>query len=167
MRIAGPSIDFMSLSTLAIESCFYLHCAFQQFAARRATNLTAPHTIRLKSFYLRHEHRDHSVGLDIETFLCSFSGLEKLHVLLEIGSEAARPLAPLLRWHGETLKTLVWDQWYGPRIRAKITTTARPAILEHLRILSQRCPKPIALGITFDWNLLDQPYKPAQVFCSK
>ena len=74
--------------------------AFEQLAARGAINLTTTSKMRLKSFYLRHENFGIRVDGDIEqllfTFLCSFHGLEDLHVLLEGPGPRKWALSPIL-----------------------------------------------------------------------
>ena len=167
IRYDGPKIDLTNLTTLTIESCFIMRSAFEQLAARGAINLTTPSKMRLKSFYLRHEKSGIRVDEDIEQllfmFLCSFQGLEDLHVLLEGPGPRRWALAPILIKHGQTLRTLVWDKRTGPRMKVQKSTTVHALRLFYLDCISRYCQKLVALGISIDWDFVYQPKNHAQV----
>ena len=167
IRYDGPEIDFTNLTTLMIESCFNMRSAFEQLAARGAINFTTPSKMRLKSFYLRHESSGIRVDGDIEqllfTFLCSFQGLEEPHVLLEGPGPRKWALAPILIKHSQTLRTLVWDQRTGPRMKAEKSTTVHSPRLFYLDCISRYCQKLVALGISTDWDFVYQPKNHVQV----
>lgn len=147
----GACIDFTILTSLNLGSCFGLDESLLRLTASIGARPGASLVPRLKSFYLRHERSDTLFGMRLGAFLCSFAGLWHLHVLLE-GSAPRQTLSPILAIHGKTLRTLVWDQRTGQRVAPCTSVSKYADHSEHLRIISQKCPKLIGLGISLDWN---------------
>lgn len=144
-------VDFTNLTTLRLESCLDLDDTLRRLIESGGLSFGAKCVPRLKSFLLRQERCSPLFRKRLGTFLCSFSGLQHLHVLLE-GSATWRVLGPILILHGKSLQTLVWDQRSGPRIAPGASLSVYAKGFECLETISNLCPNLIGLGVPLDWN---------------
>lgn len=137
-------VDWSALTSLTLDSCP---------RSGPGLLLLKEFGMKLKSFSLRYEAFNEQTPVpDIEAFLLSFKGLRSLQVLLE--GFAAIDLENILKSHGKTLKTLVWDERRGPRrSMAESTATIRGAT-GHLEAIASSCPELTSLGISLDWVIL-------------
>lgn len=143
------SFDWSTLTSLTLDSC-----------PRSGPGLLylKDCKMNLKSFTVRSESFDRQTpGPDIDAFLSSFKGLESLQVLLE--GFANQDLENILKTHGKTLKTLVWDERLKPR-RSMVESTASGAstryrgYTSHLQAIASHCPNLTSLGISLSWEIL-------------
>ena len=145
-------VDIGNLTHLTLESC----CAVDDALARLTPIPSDPdtsYTLRLRTFKLRQE-----IGVErrylnrLKTFLCSFSGLTDLWVLIE-SKRPDKILLPILRVHGETLRTLIWDtstakENLSAEVPSEHTDCGQ---LGQLTLLS---PHLVELGLTLDWTVV-------------
>lgn len=140
----GQAIDWSHLSTLSLQSCVGLEAAFELLS-------DAKHNVRsLRSLFLRHQNRGEEFQRGLETFLVGLPPLQNLHVLVSL-SPFHQELEPLLKIHGSTLRTFVWDEI------ALNGHTVFPPDLGHLATVSQYCRKLLALGLSWDWSVCCPP----------
>lgn len=144
-------IDFRNVTELRLESCSGLSQAFSLFIGQGDSSKLALGA--LQDLFVRLEDPDPNFSTSLETFLTSVRGLTHLQVLIE-KVPAVQNLEPILRIHGKTLRTLVWDERSGPRKKLGVCTSRFSANLGHLKVISRNCPSLILLGIPLDWNLI-------------
>jgi hypothetical protein len=114
---------------------------------------------RLKHFLLRHEAPSSQLKTALNQFLCSFTGLETLSLLLENATFLDRP-STFLPAHGATLKTLVLECRIQPRENLGLDTSrpfgsgAYTQVLwqDTIEDICQLCPNLEELGTGFPWN---------------
>ena len=149
LKFHGPRMfDIFQLKTLCIESCDIGRAFSSAVSALRKPNSGS--ALRLETFRLRHEHPDGLIDQDLDAFLCSFSGLVHLSILLE-RSDLWFPVASTIRHHGGTLETLVFDQRKGPQISPDDDPHLLPDDNLHLVEISEGCPNLRELGISIGW----------------
>ena len=143
----GFHIDIKILTALDVKSCSGLDEALTVLVGTDASTLSA---FKLTSFSLRHEEESPAFAQNLTVFLTSFTGLKHLRLLIE-GQRRALNKGPILEMHGKTLRTLVWDERSGPR---KGTNSDTALFLKDngLGLVSQKCPKLIALGLCVRWR---------------
>lgn len=140
----GQAIDWSRLTTLSLQSCVGLGATFKLL-------LDAKNNVRsLRSLSLGHENGGVEFQCELETFLTGLPPLRDLHVLV-FGSPSHQELEPLLKVHGPTLRTFVWDEV------APDGHIVFPPNLGHLDTVSQYCPKLLALGLSWDWSVCCSP----------
>ena len=165
--IPFPVIDFAVLSSLSLESCDGLEEALSVLTTRN-TSLQSPEWVpNLKIFHIRHEYSTTLLGAHLVVFLCSFTGLEHLFVLLEgpMDYPPTETMTNILNAHGQTLRALIWDtrrlrrcslafdgylhagESYNSLYASESDNSPRI-----LAIVSQRCPNLVELGWTLDWT---------------
>jgi len=147
-------IDFSSLRTLVLESCSDVTGAFGKLSQERQNPPIEKVTSRLtslKSFSLRHETSNGLFQKKLELFLCSLLPLEHLYVLLE-GGQRPQKLAVILKIHGKSLRSLVWDERKAPTTSEHEDQTVMASPTGHLGVISTTCSNLTALGITLDWK---------------
>ena len=142
--------DFKNLTSLRLESSLnrsVLRLLMDEYEDKNCSSRLPG----LKSFHLRSGHTHSVFHADLKAFLLSFSGLVNLSLLLE-GPDPVPSLVPFLQNHGLTLKTLVWDQRYGPRC-----STFSPTDLWHptypdlyTREITMLCPNLRELGLIME-----------------
>ena len=144
--------DFKKLKSLRLESCLK-QTALRPLMFKDDNNNITTALPALKSFHLRYEKSNVAFLLDLRTFLQSISGLVHLSLLLE-GPDPLQSLDDLLKNHGLTLETLVWDQRSGPRY-----STSQPTDLWHPRHpgfynreIASICPNLKELGIISEFS---------------
>ena len=153
----NPSIvDFANVRALVLESCFGIEEAF--LGLRMGTIRSNPlASLRLKSLIIRHENANPRFLSELERFLCSLPGLRTLHVLLD-GSSHSANLEKILKVHGKSLRSLVWDDRELPRefVDANMTSE-NDLIYGHLGVVSRHCHRLRALGLSLDWKIVTDP----------
>lgn len=140
------------LTALVLESCSGVSQTFQHLLGPQALRVQ-PTRLKLRSFTLRAEcdrNQINNFKADLEAFLCSFQGLERLEILLE-GSLVAQDISAILKAHGKTLKILIWDERAIRRTGTKHDISIRPRKLL-LRTVSAACPNLISLGLALNWK---------------
>ena len=95
-------IAWPMLRRLRIESCQFSYQLLQKL-----TVLTSEGSLCLKEFVFRAEECSVDLREALQHFLCSFSGLNLVSVLLRPLSPFA--LEPVARCHGSTLRVLIWE----------------------------------------------------------
>lgn len=106
-----------------------------------------PLNLRLKSFLLRHEDSDDLFLSGLNSFIRAFAGLEHLSLLLE-GPGRLLSTEYLIKNHGATLKTLVFDQRTGPRDEWETDTqTDMSGMLKFIEAIAEGCSGLIELGL--------------------
>lgn len=144
-------LDLTALSRIQLESCRGLSQALGQLISSGQLASTVNRLCGLKSFFLRQEGSDRTLGDRLETFLGSFTGFKHIHLLLE-GSCVWRPLAQALKAHNKSLVTLVLDIRTGPRTLANADLSYMPMPLSQLKGLAMNCPRLTGLGLTLNWT---------------
>lgn len=143
----GLDIDFSNLASLTLESCDGLSQALDLLGGQRDSPKLALGA--LKDFFLRLE--EPVPGL--ETFLTSIRGLVSLQVLID-GASAAQNIKPILKVHGESLRTLVWDERRGRRTKLGLSTSLLPFKFGNLKVISHFCRFLQVLAIPLDWEVI-------------
>lgn len=144
-------IDFRNITELRLESCSGLIQAFSLFIGQADSSKLALGA--LQDLFVRLEDPGRNIPVYLEKLLTSVRGLTHLQVLMEKVA-VAQNLEPIMKIHGKTLSTLVWDERSGPRKRLDLSTSQYPANFGHLEVISRNCPSLMLLGIPLDWNLI-------------
>lgn len=140
------------LTALVLESCSGVSQTFQDLLGPVALRVP-PAGIKLRSFSLRAKcdpSQMQDFKADLEAFLCSFQGLRRLEVLLE-GSQVPHDQSAILKAHGNSLETFIWDE--RSKCRAKIDHGA--SVIPgtgHLRAVSAACSNLTSLGLALQWK---------------
>lgn len=140
-----PMIDFNNLGTLVLESCAGLDEALGLLMGAEVAPSETLGALRLHSFVIRHENATDDFMLELEAFLVSLKPLTKLHALLE-GDQQLANLPKVLKVHGKTLGSLIWDQRTGPRKVIEEDTSIFPNDIAHLRAIAKYCTNLKSLG---------------------
>ena len=152
-------IDFTTITQLRLESCPGLSLAFSIFMGPAFLSKSALGA--LKDLFIRLEEPDAHFSNILETFLTSIPGLVHLRVLIDYAL-ANQDLEPILEIHGQTLRTLVWDERRGPRICLDVSTSLLSTGLRKLKVISQMCPSLTILGMALDWEAMTSAGKQAR-----
>ena len=152
----GLDIDFNDLTMLRLESCAGLNQAFQLFMGQVDSSKLALSALQDLFVRLEKPVQDFSAGL--ESFLTSICGLTSLQVLID-GASATQDLKPILKVHGESLRTLVWDERRGRRTQLGVSTSLLPFKLGNLKIISQYCRSLQVLAIPLDWGAISSSHE--------
>ncbi|KAL9035690.1 MAG: hypothetical protein Q9180_004727 [Flavoplaca navasiana] len=156
-KIIGPSISILelqSLSMLTLETCPGLERAFDILAREKnQSDVPLRSRLQLRSFSLRHEGSNPAFKIRLLGFLCAIRGLTHLSILLEDSTRShPHDLNLMLAVHGQSLRSLVWDERSGRRdLFVPSEGTHAPGHL-WLRTIAQGCPKLVELGISMDWR---------------
>lgn len=125
-------IDFRNITELRLESCSGLSQAFSIFMGQADSSKLALRA--LQDLFVRVEDPDPYFSTSLERFLTSVRGLTHLQVLIE-KLEEPQGLEPnlesIVKVHGKTLSTLVWDERGGPE---KLSATLHLWCLPSTRI---------------------------------
>lgn len=140
-----PTVDFNSLSMLTLESCAGLEVALPWLRKAKSA-------LRLHTLAIRHENVSNEFLQGLEDLLRSLRPLAQLHVLLEGECDDTIELCKVLRVHGKSLRSLIWDERSGPRRHVSMDDTIIPMNHKNLGIVSKHCPGLKALGISLDWT---------------
>lgn len=144
-------IDFNNISELRLESCPGLTKAFSLLTGQGKSSTLALNA--LEDLFVRLENPNLILPASLESFLTSIRGLTHLQVLID-KARAVQNLEPILKYHGKTLKSLVWDERRGPRKRLDECTSLLSTKFGNLRVISQNCPFLTNLGIPLDWDTI-------------
>ena len=163
-RIINGSIGILfnvcPLKTLVIHSCSGISDAFtllkvQDPILRHAAGLFGSFQ-NLKNLEFRYEISTPDHKSILETFVVSLPPLVSLQVLLD-GCTQAHDLEPILKIHGKSLRTLVWDERSGRRLGTWEDTSI---ILEagyneekNLETIARQCPNLVSLGLSLNWRV--------------
>ena len=156
-----PTINFNNLERLTIESCTGLEEAFPMLTGFHVTphNIVAPvGALHLRTFVLRHEDANDTFMLQLEAFLVSLKPLNTLHLLLE-GLTKHRIILKVLKVHGNSLYSLVWDHRSGPRREMSTSTSYVYKDSWNLQVIAKYCSKLEGLGIALKWEDLTGSYE--------
>lgn len=146
-----PTVDFNSLSMLTLESCAGLEVALPWLTGTGGDSCKAKRALWLHTLAIRHENVSNEFLQGLEDFLRSLKPLAQLHVLLEGEYDGTIELCKVLRVHGKSLRSLIWDERSGPRRDVAVDNTIAPMNHKNLEIVSKHCPGLKALGISLDW----------------
>lgn len=157
-----PIIDWRNLRTLALKSCSQLDgmLIFLQSAITKPGG-----AVCLKSFHLR---SDSFTIKTVKDFFMSFNGLINLSLLLEdhllenhtrrLLSYYESMLLNVLKIHGPTLRSFVWNVRWRERTSFEKETCQAEFGNKHITFISKFCPLLKELGLTFDWPVLMQEH---------
>lgn len=149
-------IDFNNVIELRLESCPGLSQAFSLLMGQGDSSRLALGALR--NLFVRLEDPDPNLFTSLESFLTSVRGLNHLQVLID-KTLAVQNLEPILKVHGKTLETLVWDERRGPRTQLNASTSLLSSKLGNLRVISQNCPSLTLLGIPLNWEAISSSDK--------
>ena len=149
----GLDIDFNNLTVLKLESCDGLSQALNLLAGQRDSPKLALGA--LDDFFLRLEEPVQNFSAGLETFLTSIRGLTSLQVLID-GASATQNIQPILKVHGESLRTLVWDERRGRRTKLGVSTSLLPFKFGNLKAISQFCRFLQVLAIPLNWEVISR-----------
>ena len=146
-----PLTDFGTLTSLILESCCGLFEALPMLTVVSGGR-TVSRLPNLQSLTIRNEddhHPDFTRTLDY--FLRSLSPLRTLHLLLS-GYYDMRSSKELLKVHGATLRSLVWDERLGRRYDLADDRLIDLRDAGRLTIIVKHCPNLVELGISVRWS---------------
>lgn len=138
-------VDPRYLSTLRLESCSHMIETLDGFSTRT-------HPIVLQSVRIRCEDCTPDLTRGLYLALVSFIGLKDLSILLDIPGELGGfRLRKVLEAHGESLRTLVWEE--RPARQDGVMDPARRSrsLLGDLKDIIRECPDLLELGVALDW----------------
>ena len=144
-------VDFTKITQLRLESCPGLSQAFSILVDPAGSSRVALGA--LEDLFIRLEDPDAHFFNSLESFLTSIPGLIHLRVLID-KALVYQDLESILRIHGKTLRTLVWDERSGRRTRLDASTSLLSTGLKKLKVVSQKCPSLTTLGIALDWEAM-------------
>lgn len=144
-------IDFNDVIELRLESCPGLSQAFSLLTGQGDSSRLALGALR--DLLVRLEDPDPNFSTSLESFLTSVRGLNHLQVLID-KALAVQNLESILKVHGKTLETLVWDERRGPRTQLNASTSLLSSNIGNLRVISQNCPSLTLLGIPLNWEAI-------------
>lgn len=147
----NPAIDFNNLSVLILESCVGLEEGFLGLMGAGSGRRKAKCSLRLHTLAIRHENTRLEVLQGLEKFLHSLKPLAHLRVLLEGDYEETLDMRKILRVHGKSLQSLIWDERTGPRCQMHKETAIITEDHANLELVARHCPGLKALGISLDW----------------
>ncbi|KAL9011235.1 MAG: hypothetical protein Q9173_003901 [Seirophora scorigena] len=141
--LGSTLVDVTNLTSLCLESCSGLERALQFLSGTDG----GPSMMKLQSFVLRHTTADFKFGESLLKFLQSVPGLAHMSVLLESPNQVGC-LRAILQVHGQTLKSLVWDeQPIGHNTRNLLIPP-----YSQLKDIFEHCPGLIELGLCLNWE---------------
>lgn len=147
-----PEFDFSSLSRLTLESCSGLDASFPLLMGARDSRRKTKSALGLNTLAIRYENTSNGFLQGLEDFLLSLKPLAHLHVLLEGDYDGAIRLQKVLRVHGKSLRSLVWDERRAPKIQTLDKANIFSPDHENLEVVSRHCSGLEALGISLDWE---------------
>lgn len=135
--------SFNSLLTLELLACAGLTTALLMLTENTLGDL------KLKAFVISHDGVNGSFKDALKAFLMALKPLNLLHVLLEGDPENAGILGKVMKHHGGTLRSLVWEERIQPRSRVNQRDHHSR---KHLQIISKNCPNLTELGLCLNWE---------------
>ena len=147
-----PLFIIENLSCLVLDQCLGLDEVLIALEQRHGceTETGPDYPLKLKRFSIRQDFCKLHTVMQLEAFLVAFRGLEHLSVLLE--GMTPLDLGPILKIHGSTLLSLVWDERGAKRIEACVPVHAFTTPVGRLTTIAEECPHLKALGIALDWK---------------
>ncbi|KAI4193997.1 MAG: hypothetical protein LQ348_002720 [Seirophora lacunosa] len=142
--LGSTLVDVTNLTSLCLEACSGLERALQFLSGIDG----GPSMMKLQSFVLRHTTADSKFGESLLKFLQSVPSLAHLSVLLESPNQVDC-LPAVLQVHGQTLKSLVWDE-------QPIGHNARNILIppcSQLKDILEHCPGLVELGVCLNWEI--------------
>ena len=150
--LVEPLIDFGSLSVLTLESCIGLEAALPLLVGAGTAKRNAKGALRLHTLAIRMENVNVHSLLALENFVLSLKPLAHLHLLLEGDYSRELKMRKILRVHGRTLKSFIWDERMGPRSDMHKDTTTVDNDHENLKLIAKHCRALKDLGCSLDWE---------------
>ena len=154
------ALFFCGIKRLTLESCNgsveLLERMAETFRHTQRSDASSRRVPKLREFSFRHEAPSNRMRLALSQFLASFTGLEKLSLLLENATFLER-CSTLINEHGPTLKTLVLECRIQPREHLGLDTS-RPfgaggySWEESINEICRLCPNLVELGMGFPWS---------------
>ncbi|KAL8761434.1 MAG: hypothetical protein Q9184_002456 [Pyrenodesmia sp. 2 TL-2023] len=148
-------LDWKCLKSLVLESCHGLEQALALLAdTKNVQGQPLRSDLRLVTFRVRCE------GLNLVTqlnhFLAAITGLVNLSVLLE-SPDSSRNLdfITVLKSHGKSLETLVWEERTGRRESFVGSRNEKLPTFQQLQVIAENCPNLIELGLPMNWIAFD------------
>lgn len=177
LELVGLDLDFAHedkkfhlkvscLQRLCLESCTGSNALLTELA--RKASASSDNGLRLTEFKFRIKHPPQCLRQALESFLCSFSGLNHLSVLVDYVDSSGMPsMEYFLASHTSTLKTLVWESRLHPRLAECEEDTSHNLGLaskptSELVKLLKSCTQLVELGIAFDWLSIKNAEEQAQ-----
>lgn len=145
----GLDILSNNLTTLRLESCAGLSQAFHLLVGQVDSSKLALGA--LQDLFVRLETPDQTFSASLESLLTSIRKLRHLQVLIENAS-AAQNLDPILKVHGKSLFTLVWDERRGPRRKLETSPSLLYTKVGNLKVISKYCRVLTVLAIPLYWD---------------
>ena len=135
------SIAWSQLVSLTLAACEDVSILLRMWIDSPQSRLD-----NLEAFTLSYDGMGSLYNSDLDVFLIRISPLKHLHVLL---ADIAVPndLEKILKVHGSTLQTLVWDE--RPHSREVLDLSQPTATLERV---ARYCPNLEALGFSWNWK---------------
>jgi len=105
-----PTMDLRNLTKLVLEDCYALNEAFLLLSSFSTNPQDVRCLLNLDSFTFRQKYGPQCIRKHLRRFICSLPrGLRDLSVLMdEVGFNMSTE--SILRVHGKTLRTLIWDE---------------------------------------------------------
>ncbi len=142
-------LDVKNLNCLNLMNCSGLERAFAIISMQG--NLQGQSNLKLRSFGIRHQTFDTTFRPLLSSFIRSLPGLTNLAVLLETPRQPPDYLRSILKPHGKSLETLVWDERIAAVEFQHFITPSTPC--SQIRDIKQCCPYLVELGILMDWRI--------------
>ena len=149
-------IDFNKIVELRLKSCPGLSQVLYLLTGQGDSPKLALGA--LQDLYLRLENPDPNFITNLECFLKSVRRLIHLQVLIDKVS-TVHDIEPILRIHGKTLITLVWDERCGRRTHLGVSSSLLSSKTGNLGVISRKCPYLTTLGIPLDWETISNSDK--------
>ena len=145
-----PLTNMATLTTLTLECCCGLHEGLP-ILARRSQDEVVNNLPSLHSLTIRQDPYPPRFLMDLDNFLRSLSPLTTLRVLLS-SDNPPWDISEILRIHGTTLRTLLWDERRAPRhiLANDVLVDKRDA--GKLTVIVEHCPNLVELGLSIKWN---------------
>ncbi|KAG8529189.1 uncharacterized protein KY384_005824 [Bacidia gigantensis] len=141
-------LKFNCLQRLCVESCVGLETAFSFLVAKATDSDRIP----FQELRIRHEHISATFLNILRDFLVKLRPLKRLHILLEGECTRAGDLKSILKVHGRSLMSLVWEQRTGPRlVWGRDTIVSRKDHME-FRLIAKYCRELRSLGLGVRWD---------------
>lgn len=112
----------------------------------------------LQGLLVRVEHPNPDFYASLEGFLTSVCKLTRLQVLID-KALTVQNLKPILRFHSETLRTLVWVARRGPRTQLDASISLLSTKLRNLRVIFEDYPSLTVLEIPPNWEVISSSDK--------
>ena len=149
-----PTVDLRNLTHLVLEECFSERRTFPLLSLISENPEDARCLLSITSFTFRQKHMEDDDRTQLRDFICALPcGIQDLCVLIDYANKSVG-LRSILRVHGKTLKTLIWDE-RTYRLQGVQSCTAlfpKKHGVGYLPIISNACPNLRELGIAMDWT---------------